>query len=74
MTEPKAIYWAGVTYKTPSGRKVYFAQNIAGDNLQEIESELRHRLESEVKYGRRKVAEVLNDFSAQYITQQIRSK
>lgn len=74
MTEPKPIYWAGVTYRTPSGRKVYFAENIAGTDMEEIETELRHRLESEVKYGRRKVAEVLNDFSAKYITHQIGTK
>lgn len=70
-SKPNPIYDACVSYRTPSGRKVRFCSNIAAASLTECEEELLHRLHNADKFGRRKVASVVGEFTATFITMQI---
>lgn len=71
MTAPKPIYDAGISYRTPSGRKVRFHALVAANTLSECEELLRGRLSNAERFGRRKVAEVIGEFSASFVTMQI---
>lgn len=71
MAAPKPIYDAAISYRTPAGRKVRYWQKVAADTLADCEAELRARLDGEVRHGRRKVASVIGEFSATFITMQI---
>lgn len=71
MNKPNPIYDAAITYRTPSGKRVRFHDKIAAPTLDECETELRHRLANAARYGRRKVASVVGEFSATFITMQI---
>ena len=68
---PKPLYDAAISYRTPSGRKVRFGSMIAAECLDECETELRARLANQVLFGRRKVAKIIGEFSASFITMQI---
>ena len=68
---PKPLYDATISYRTPSGRKVLFGSMIAADSPADCMPELIARLHNEEKFGRRKVAIILCDFSANFITMQI---
>lgn len=75
MNRPKPLYYATISYRTRSGRKVLYSRNaIAGDTLAEVEERLRGYLDNEHLFGRRKVATVLDDFHATYIGHQIATK
>lgn len=67
----KPIYDAAITYRTPAGRRVRFSDLVAASTLSECEEELRHRLLNADKFGRRKVAAVVGEFTATFITNQI---
>lgn len=71
MTEPKPLYDATISYRTPSGRRVLYGSMIAVTDMGQCREELEHRLMNEVSYGRRRVATILDDFKATYITMQI---
>lgn len=71
MAAPKPIYDAAITYRTPAGRRIRFFDKVAAETLTACEEELRRRLASEAKFGRRRVAEVIGEFSATFITMQI---
>ena len=71
MTKPKPIYDAAISYRTPSGRKVRFGSLVAADCLDDCEEELRARLMNEQRFGRRKIAEIIGEFSASFVTMQI---
>ena len=70
----KPIYDAAISYRTPSGRKVRFHDLVAAGTLEECEEELRHRLLNADKFGRRKVASIIGEFSATFVTHQIPTK
>lgn len=71
MNKPKPLYDVALTYLTPAGRRVRFGSMIAANTLAECEEELHHRLNNAVRFGRRKVAAVVGEFSASFITMQI---
>ena len=71
---PKPLYDAAISYRTPSGRKVRFGSMIAADCLDDCEAEIIARLDNAVRFGRRKVAIVIGEFSASFITMQIGTK
>lgn len=73
-TEPKPLYDAAISYRTPSGRKVRYGSMVAAETLSECESELRARLANAVRFGRRRVAVIVGEFSATFITMQIGSR
>lgn len=71
MSNPKPLYCATVSYRTPAGRRVLYGTVVAADDLAECAKELRLRLVDEMRYGRRRIAVILNDFSALFIALQI---
>jgi hypothetical protein len=71
MTVPRPVYSATVSYRTPAGRRVLYGDLVAASDLTECANELRIRLGNEMKYGRRRVATILDDFSATFISMQI---
>lgn len=71
MTEPKPLFDATVSYRTPSGRRVLYGSMIPVTSMNQCREELHLRLMNEVRFGRRRVAAVLDDFDARYITMQI---
>lgn len=71
MAKPKPLWDATISYRTPSGRRVLFGAMVAADSMADCEVELRARLAGESAYGRRKIAAILDDFSARFITMQI---
>jgi hypothetical protein len=70
-TQPKPLYDATISYRTPAGRRVLFGSMIPCTDMLECRAELERRLDNEVRFGRRRLASVLDDFSARYITMQI---
>lgn len=62
MTRPKRLYSATISYRTPARRRVLYGTIVAARNRLDCESRLRARLAQEAKYGRRRVATVLDDF------------
>lgn len=73
-TMVKPIYDAAITYKTPSGKRVRFHDKVAADTLMECETELRYRLANAQRFGRRRIAIVVGEFSATFITIQIATR
>ena len=71
MTDRKRLYSATVSYRTPGGRRVLYGAVVAARNLTECAQELHLRLASDARHGRRRIAEVLTDFSADFIAMQI---
>lgn len=71
MTQPKPIYDAAISYRTPSGRKVRYGSLVAAETLTDCETELRARLDNEQRFGRRKIASIIGEFSATFVTMQI---
>ena len=71
MNAPKPIYDAGISYRTPKGRKVRYYALVAANTLSECEELLRGRLDNAQRFGRRKVASVIGEFSASFVTMQI---
>jgi hypothetical protein len=69
--KPKPIYDAAISYRTPSGRKVRFGSLIAADSLADCETELLARLRNAERFNRRKVAKIIGEFSANFVTMQI---
>lgn len=67
----KPIYDCGISYRTPSGRKARFYALIAASTLAECEELLRGRLDNACRFGRRKAAKVIGEFSASFVTMQI---
>lgn len=74
MTAPKPIYDAAISYRTPSGRKVRFHALVAANTLSECEDLLRGRLTNAARFGRRRVAEIVGEFSASFVTMQIATR
>lgn len=74
MNTPKPIYDAAITYRTPAGRRVRFHSLVAASCLTECEEELRYRLTNAAKFGRRRVGEVIGEFSASFVTSQIATR
>ena len=70
-SKPKPIYDAVISYRTPSGRKVRFGSLIAADTLADCETELLARLRNAERFERRKVAKIIGEFSASFVTMQI---
>lgn len=64
MSNPKTLYAATVSYRTPGGRRVLYGTVVAARNLAECAEKLRLRLRDEEKYGRRRIAKILDDFFA----------
>ena len=73
-SKPKPIYDAAISYRTPSGRKVRFGALVAAETLSDCEEQLRGRLDNATRFGRRKVASVLGEFSATFVTMQIATR
>jgi hypothetical protein len=71
QSKPKPIYDAAISYRTPSGRKVRFGSLIAADCLGDCEIELIARLRNAERFDRRKVASIIGEFSAIFVTMQI---
>ena len=69
--KPKPIYDAAISYRTPGGRKVRFGSLVAADCLADCEAELIARLRGAERFGRRKVAVIIGEFSASFVTMQI---
>ena len=74
MTNPKPIYDAAITYRTPAGRKVRFHALVAAGTLSECEELLRGRLDNAARFGRRRIGEVVGEFSASFVTMQIATR
>lgn len=74
MTVPKPIYDAAISYRTPAGRKVRFGALVAANTLSDCEEILRGRLDNAVRFGRRRVATVIGEFSASFVTMQIATR
>lgn len=68
---PKPLYDATISYRTPAGRRVLFGSMIPCTDMIECRAELERRLSNEVRFGRRRLSSLLDDFSARYITMQI---
>ena len=69
--EPKPIYDAAISYRTPSGRKVRFHALVAASTLAECEELLIERLLNQERFGKRKIAAIHGEFSASFVTMQI---
>ena len=74
MTAPKPIYDAAISYRTPGGRKVRFHALVAANTLSECEELLRGRLDNAARFGRRRISEIIGEFSASFVTMQIATK
>ena len=74
MTTPKPIYDAALTYRTPAGRRVRYGQLVAAETLSECEDLLRGRLANDVRFGRRRVSDIVGEFSASFVTMQIATR
>jgi hypothetical protein len=74
MAKPKPIYDAALTYRTPSGRRVRYGRLVAAETLSECEDLLRGRLSNDVRFGRRRVADIVGEFSASFVTMQIATR
>lgn len=74
MTEPKPLYSATISYRTPAGRRVLFGSIIASRTIEGCREKLRERLRNEERYGRRRISEILNDFSTVSIGLQIATR
>ena len=72
--KPKPIYDAALTYRTPSGRRVRYGHLVAAETLSECEDLLRGRLSNDVRFGRRRVADIIGEFSASFVTMQIATR
>lgn len=73
-SKPKPIYDATISYRTPSGRKVRFSALVAANTLSECEELLRGRLDNEQRFGNRRIASVIGEFSASFVTMQIATR
>lgn len=74
MTAPLFLYSATVSYRTPSGRRVLYGSVVAAPNRSECAARLRRRLSDEMRYGRRRIAAVLDDFSVVRFGRQIAAR
>lgn len=74
MTKPKPIYDAAITYRTPAGRRVRYGQLVAAETLSDCEALLRGRLDNAVRFGRRRVGQIVGEFSASFVTMQIATR
>lgn len=74
MTMPKPIYDAAITYRTPSGRRVRFHALVAAATLSECEDLLRGRLDNAARFGRRRIGQIVGEFSASFVTMQIATR
>lgn len=75
MNKPTKLYNATISYRTPSGRRVLYGTVVAARNSTQCEGRLRERLESEARFGRRRIGAMLNDFQAiPFSTQIIRRR
>lgn len=74
MSKPKRLYSGTVSYRTPAGRRVLYGSVVAANNLAECAEQLRERLANEVRYGRRRVDVILDDFSAVFFAMQVRRR
>ena len=71
MINPKPLYFATVSYRTPSGRRVLYGAIVAANSTVECENELRLRLQGEERFGKRRVGNILDDFCALFFAIQI---
>ena len=67
----KPLYSATVSYRTPSGRRVLYGAVVAANSMVECENKLRLRLQGEERFGRRRIGNILDDFSALFFAMQI---
>lgn len=74
MTKPKPLHAATISYRTPAGRRVIFGSIIASKTLARCKEELCNRLRNEERYGRRRIGEILDDFSTFPIGMQIATR
>ena len=74
MTKPKTLYNAGMHYRTPAGRKVWYSRVVAAHTLTECENILIDCLLNEQKFGRRRVHSLLKDLTATIIGDQIQTR
>lgn len=74
MTKPKRLYGATISYRTPARRRVLYSRVVAARNRTDCERRLRDRLMEEVRFGRRRVACILDDFRGIFFDMQIRSR
>jgi len=70
----KPLHSATISYRTPSGRRVLFGSAIASRTLAECRDELCRRLRNEELYGRRRIAAILDDFTALSLGMQIATR
>lgn len=73
-SEPKPVYSATVSYRTPAGRRVLYGSLVAANGMTDCATQLRTRLENEERYGRRRISTILSDFSALFIAMQVGPK
>ena len=71
MTPPKPLYNATMSYRTPAGRRVLYGGVVAAMDPTECAGKLRTMLENEARYGRRRIASILDDFRANFFAMQI---
>lgn len=74
MNNPKPIYDAAITYRTPSGRRVCFHALVAAETLSQCEELLRGRLDNAERFGRRRIGQIVGEFSASFVTMQIATR
>ena len=70
VSKPKPLYSATISYRTPAGRRVLYGTVVAANNPVECENKLRLRLQAEERYGRRRIVNILDDFSALFFAMQ----
>jgi hypothetical protein len=72
--KPRTLYSAGMHYRTPAKRKVWYTRVVAAHTLEECENILTDCLLNEQKFGRRRVYTLCGDFTATIIGDQIQTK
>tara|TARA_B100000378_G_scaffold40375_1_gene30180 strand:- start:10446 stop:10679 length:234 start_codon:yes stop_codon:yes gene_type:complete len=71
VTAPKPLHYATISYRTPARRRVLFSGVIASRTIEGCREKLCERLRNEERYGRRRIGEILDDFSALSLGSQI---
>ncbi len=73
-SKAKPIYDASVSYWTPSGKKVLYGCLVAAETESDCMTQLLGRLDNAVRFGRRRIGRIGNDFKFTYVTHQIETR
>lgn len=71
---PKPLYYATISYRTPARRRVIYSGVIAANTLERCKEKLIECLKAEETYGRRRIAEILDDFVPLSLGKQIATR